>query len=309
MTKTYLDGNVLNESDLDGMKTSTETFLNTTKIDSDNIQAGGVNKDRLATAVQNALLPAGVQLPYGGTSAPAGFLLCDGSAVSRTTYADLFTAISTAYGIGDGSTTFNLPDKRGRGSFGKDDMDNTVGTGGGAANRLISSQAHGVDGTVLGASGGSNQHLLTAGESGIRVHGHADTFATDSESAHKHEGGTLSTGTESATHYHFMFEDIVKTGGAATVTPTDGVARSLATSPAAEEDYSMVAGNASLLTHGRTGTESANHTHNVVAGDTAAGTAHNHPITGSVTNAVSDSATNNHTNLPGAEIDNWIIKT
>src|SRR3990167_4049843 len=58
--------------------------------------------------------PAGVIVDYGVTSAPSGWLLCDGSAVSRSTYADLFTAIATAYGVGDGSTTFNLPDFRGR---------------------------------------------------------------------------------------------------------------------------------------------------------------------------------------------------
>jgi len=54
----------------------------------------------------------GVILPYGGASAPTGFLLCDGSAVSRTTYATLFGVISTTYGAGDGSTTFNVPDLR-----------------------------------------------------------------------------------------------------------------------------------------------------------------------------------------------------
>lgn len=53
--------------------------------------------------------PAGTILPFGGTAAPTGFLLCDGSAVSRTTYATLFAVIGTTYGSGDGSTTFNLP--------------------------------------------------------------------------------------------------------------------------------------------------------------------------------------------------------
>ena len=55
------------------------------------------------------VIPAGVIWPYGGTAAPSGFLLCDGSAVSRTTRADLFAAIGTVWGPGDGSTTFNLP--------------------------------------------------------------------------------------------------------------------------------------------------------------------------------------------------------
>lgn len=57
-------------------------------------------------------LPSGIIMPYVGSSAPKGYLLCDGSAVSRTDYARLFSAIGTAYGEGDGSTTFNLPDLR-----------------------------------------------------------------------------------------------------------------------------------------------------------------------------------------------------
>lgn len=59
-------------------------------------------------------VPPGVVANYAGSSAPAGWLMCDGSAVSRSTYAALFAAISTTWGAGDGSTTFNLPDPRGR---------------------------------------------------------------------------------------------------------------------------------------------------------------------------------------------------
>ena len=61
-----------------------------------------------------SLLPAGSIIPFAGSSIPTGYLLCNGAAVSRTTYADLFKAISTLYGAGDGSTTFNLPDLRDR---------------------------------------------------------------------------------------------------------------------------------------------------------------------------------------------------
>lgn len=75
-------------------------------------------------------IPPGAIVAFAGAIAPAGWLLCDGSAVSRTTFAALFAAISTAYGPGDGSTTFNLPDLRGRTTVGKDDL------GGSAANRL-----------------------------------------------------------------------------------------------------------------------------------------------------------------------------
>lgn len=66
-----------------------------------------------SVAAFQSLVPPGVILPFGGTSTPAGFLFCDGTAVSRTTYSSLFAAIGIAYGNGDGSTTFNVPDFRG----------------------------------------------------------------------------------------------------------------------------------------------------------------------------------------------------
>ena len=80
-------------------------------------------------------VPVGAQLPFGGSTPPKGWLLCDGSAVSRTDYADLFAVIGTSYGEGDGSTTFNLPDKRGRVSVGLDSSDTSfavLGKKGGA---------------------------------------------------------------------------------------------------------------------------------------------------------------------------------
>lgn len=61
----------------------------------------------------SAIVPPATVLPYAAASAPDGWLLCDGSAVSRTTYAALFAAIGTTYGVGDGSTTFNLPNTQG----------------------------------------------------------------------------------------------------------------------------------------------------------------------------------------------------
>lgn len=67
----------------------------------------------LAWSIIGAIMPIGGIIMYGGSSTPANFLFCDGSAVSRTTYSLLFTAIGTNYGVGDGSTTFNLPDYQG----------------------------------------------------------------------------------------------------------------------------------------------------------------------------------------------------
>lgn len=73
----------------------------------------------------------GTVLDFGGSAAPTGWLLCYGQAISRATYAPLFAAIGTTFGVGDGSTTFNLPDCRGRVHAGKDDM------GGTAAARIV----------------------------------------------------------------------------------------------------------------------------------------------------------------------------
>ncbi len=96
---------------------------------------------------------------FAGVTPPAGWLLCYGQAVSRTTYSQLFAAISTTWGGGDGTTTFNLPDLRGRGLFGKDDM------GGSSANR-VTAAGSGMDGDVLATVGGSeflatHNHTLT----------------------------------------------------------------------------------------------------------------------------------------------------
>jgi microcystin-dependent protein len=108
-------------------------------------------------------IPVASVIPYAGTSAPTGWLLCFGQAVSRATYASLFAVVSTTYGVGDGSTTFNLPDLRGRVVAGEDDM------GGTSANRLTN-QSGGVDGDVLGAAGGSETHTLTTAQLAAHTH-------------------------------------------------------------------------------------------------------------------------------------------
>lgn len=85
---------------------------------------------QLLAAIRALATPPGAYMPYAGATAPTGWLLCAGQAVSRTTYAALFAAIGTTHGAGDGSATFNLPDLRGRVPAGKDNMEGT------AANRL-----------------------------------------------------------------------------------------------------------------------------------------------------------------------------
>jgi microcystin-dependent protein len=93
----------------------------------------------------------GLVLPYAGSSAPTGWLLCDGAEISRTTYSDLFALIGTTYGVGNGSTTFNIPDLRGRVIMG-------VGTGTKVA--TFASRSSNVI-TVTGLSNKANNEFQT----------------------------------------------------------------------------------------------------------------------------------------------------
>jgi microcystin-dependent protein len=111
---------------------------------------GTVNSSGAVKQAGFALLPVGCFFPYAGAAAPSGYLLCDGSAVSRTTYSDLFSAIGTSYGTGDGSTTFNVPDMKGRVPAGKES----------SATRLTATYFGG-DSTALGATGGLESHDLS----------------------------------------------------------------------------------------------------------------------------------------------------
>jgi microcystin-dependent protein len=135
------------------------------------------------------LAPTGTILDYAGSAAPTGWLLAYGQAVSRTTYANLYAILGTVYGAGDGSTTFNVPDLRGRTVFGKDDM------GGTAANR-ITNAVSGLAATTLGAVGGdqnipSHTHNITdpGHTTSISDPGHTHTVSI-TDPGHTHEAPT-----------------------------------------------------------------------------------------------------------------------
>ena len=130
--------------------------------------AGGIDAAKITTGtLPTSVIPASVGDPvgtiiaYGGTVVPASWLLCDGTAVSRTTYAALFTALSVTWGGGNGSTTFNLPDLRGRFLRGRD---NSAGNDPDAAARIA---------------------LFTLGATGDNV----GSYQTDDFKSHNHYGG------------------------------------------------------------------------------------------------------------------------
>jgi microcystin-dependent protein len=121
---------------------------------------------QLGLATPTTTIPVGTISPYGGVSAPANWLLCDGSVISTTTYAALFAVISTTYNTGgEPAGTFRLPDLRGRSVSGLDNM-------GGTAQNRITNAGSGVVGTTLGAAGGVDNHTLLSGQSGVPDHTH-----------------------------------------------------------------------------------------------------------------------------------------
>lgn len=135
-------------------------------------QPSSDDSTKLATTafVQDAVgalvtIPSGLITPFAGTTAPSGWFLCYGQAVSRTDYANLFTVVGTVYGIGDGSTTFNLPDLRGRTVAGQDNM------GGTAASRLTGDNGASTATADTNGSFTSATNILVDGNSGTIILG------------------------------------------------------------------------------------------------------------------------------------------
>ena len=127
-------------------------------------------------------IPSGAMMDFGGTVAPSGWLLCYGQAISRSTYSALFAVIGTAFGSGDGSTTFNLPDGRGRTRIGLDNM------GGVSANRVTAAQAD-----VMGGNSGAETHTLSVAE--MPSHAHSTPAQNGYGNAGSFGSGNAATGT------------------------------------------------------------------------------------------------------------------
>ena len=167
-------------------------------------------------------IPTGFLMQYAGSTAPNGWLLADGSALSRITYAKLFAAINTTYGAGDGSTTFNLPDLRGKVPVGKNAATFATlgGTGGNEAVTLSAAQSglpahsHTFSGTTSWV--GNHQHNQTSGQGG------GGLVASSAQGGIANASGqtTSSLTTASGAHDHTYSGTTSSTGGSAASAPT-----------------------------------------------------------------------------------------
>ena len=136
---------------------------------------------------------------------PDGWLLCYGQLISRETYADLFGVISTTFGVGDGSTTFNLPDFRGRVPLGQDDM------GGSSADRVTNAQADDIGGAA-GDEAALAAHTHTyAGAAHVVIYTASGNLIGTSLFYSAEQRTTGSTGTDDSMPPYLTVNYIIKT--------------------------------------------------------------------------------------------------
>jgi microcystin-dependent protein len=155
-------------------------------LTTDAISSSGANEGDVLTAAAAgatewtfiAGVPTGAILPYGGSTAPSGWLLCDGTSIDRTTYAGLFGVVGTSFGSASGST-FNLPDMRGRVPAGLDNI------GSSSADTVTNANADSMGGTM-----GAETHTLTIGQIPAHDHGGYSGFDSSGSGLQPAAGGT-----------------------------------------------------------------------------------------------------------------------
>jgi microcystin-dependent protein len=189
--------------------------------------------------IKTPIIPTGVIEMFAGSVAPIGWLICDGSIVSRVAFSDLFKVIGTTYGVGNSNSTFTLPDMRGRLPIG-------VGSGSSLTTRTLAA--------TFGAE------TATLAETNLPSHTHTATVGTESVN-HTHTG---TSGGESTNHNHYFSHTAGTTG-------SYGLMDSGTASSSGQPNTGGIQQNHTHAT--TTGTESANHTHSVTNSNTGSGTA------------------------------------
>jgi microcystin-dependent protein len=261
------------------------------------------NKTYVDAAVAGAAgVPAGTILAFGGSVVPAGYLACNGAAVSRVTYSALFSALSVLWGVGDGATTFNVPDGQRRSLIGKGSAPwDVVGTTDGVAEASRVPDSHTHANTLSVGNESTHTHAdgsLAAGAGTAHSHG-TTGLSVANESAHTHSiGGSSGNG---GTHSHALSGDTDQdypgdfcgAGEWGLVHDVSGgnykrhihYLTYVTTDEEAAHAHSMPANSGAGSAHGHSLSGSldneSSHTHDVT-GSTDAGASHNHSVGGSV---------------------------
>jgi microcystin-dependent protein len=154
----------------------------------------------ISVAPGSNLVPLGAMMPFAGTTAPANWFLCDGTAISRVTYGGLFTVIGVSYGTGDGATTFNLPDLRQRFPLGKaaSGTGSTLAGTGGAIDHVHTGPSHTHTGPSHTHTGPSHTHTVADHQHSVpsltiaseSITGATTGGVTTSDGSHNHGGAT-----------------------------------------------------------------------------------------------------------------------
>lgn len=169
--------------------------------------AGLVNAEiTTASSRLQTASPSGVVSAYAGSAAPTGWLMCSGQLVGRVTYPDLFTAIGTSYGVGDGSTTFGIPDLRGRVPVGRDATQtefDLLGESGGAKTHLIDTTEipiHSHEVNLVTGEDNHNHNFSTRGDASTAVHSHNEVNTSSTGGTGKTANGTTTTSSDAHSH-------------------------------------------------------------------------------------------------------------
>jgi microcystin-dependent protein len=273
--------------------------------------------------------PAGAITAFGGSAAPNGWLLCDGTAVSRTTYAALFSAVGSTYGAGDGSSTFNLPDLRGRvpvgmnaatfgtlGGIGGEESHTLIPTEMASHTHAMSSDSAGIPaGTLSNVSAGTPAGSLSSVSAGTpsgsvsssfsgaqlpnHAHSHSHNMTTRADGAGDMKYISINTGSGAGTTVVKRIDNVGGTDGTWGYIQTGGDATPASGGVPSGSVSSSFNGNA-LPGHSHvfSGTALAAHSHTFAG--TAMGT-HTHTVSSAGGGAA-------HNNLQPYAVVNYIIK-
>ena len=293
----------------------------------------GVDSSAVTTSLDYLVryaAPVGAVTSYVGSTAPdSSWVICNGAAISRTTYSDLYALIGTTYGSGDGSTTFNVPNLKGRVIVGFDSANGSfdvLGETGGAETHTLTeaelpSHNHSIDhdhASVTSGSGGAahthsidhNHGSVTSGSSGnAHTHSIDPPSTTSSSDSHSHSQGGLSTNSQASG----KFTKRIGSGSNWDVTSASLARWDSATNPATTSDSHTHSTNIGAFTSG--GASATSHTHSVdlpnftgTSGSATASHTHSVDVESYSGNSGSSGSGTAHNNLQPYMALNWIIK-